>query len=222
MPKLLPVGTYLQSAFGGEKEYASGLITSVDELRNAGICGQFLMLGTRVYLQTDEGLQYIFTCDYNFNRDTIWSSTFIEGDYYLCMKGVAVWKIDGNMHTVTEITSSLPYVPFYVSTFGLRLIIGTDDTVSWSSVTDRLDFNGQGTGAGSQAISVLGSYGHLQAIGQAPNGFIVYTTVGILAAVATDDTEIPFTFSSSILQGYVVAGPEAQTSSVGYTPYAIL
>ena len=217
----LPVGTYLQSAFGGEKEYAAGLITNANELRNAGICGPFLMLGTKIYLRTDEGLQYIFTSAYNFDRDAVWSSTFIEGDYYLCMKGVAVWKIDGNTYTVTEITSSLPYVPFYVNTFGLRLIIGTDDTVSWSSVTNRLDFNGQGTGAGSQAISVLGSYGHLQAIGQAPNGFIVYTTVGILAAVATNDIDIPFTFSSSILQGYVISRPEAQTSSVSYTPYAI-
>lgn len=217
----LPVGTYLQSAFGGEREYASGLIATREQLRNAGICGPFLMLGTKVYLRTDEGLRFLFVCSYNFNRDTVWSSTFIEGDYYLCMKGVAVWQITGSTYEVTEVTTQLPYVPFYVNTFGLRLIIGTDDTVSWSSATNPFDFNGQGTGAGSQAISVLGSYGHLQAIGQAPNGFIIYTTAGILAAVATDDPEIPFTFSSSILQGYVIVGPDAQTSAVSYTPYAI-
>lgn len=217
----LPVGTYLQAAFGGEREYATGLLANREQLQSASTCGPFLIVGTKVYLRTDEGLQYLFDNPYNYDRNTVWSSTFIEGDYFLCMRGVAVWQIDGNTYSVQDVTTRLPYVPFYISTFGLRLIIGTDDTVSWSSATDRFDFNGQGTGAGSQAISVLGSYGHLQAIGQAPNGFIIYTTVGILAAVATTDADIPFTFSSSILQGYVIVSPEAQTSSVSFTPYAV-
>lgn len=217
----LPIGTYLNAAFGTEKQYANSVLLSKTELINSISVNGFFITGNKIYIETNDGLEYLFLCPYILQDDVVWSSVFVEGDYFLCAGSIAVWKIDGTSHEYEEVTSKLPYVPKYISSFGLRMVIGTNDTVSWSSAVDRLDYDSQGTGAGSQAINVLGAYGELQAISPAPNGFVIYTTRGILVAATTGDENIPFSFQTSILSGYVLVSPEAQSSAATHNPWAV-
>lgn len=218
----IPVGTYLSAAFGTEKQYLLDFLQEPYELTRAVLLNGFLIIDMRVYLATEYGMEFLFRVTQYARDDTaVWSSTFVEGEYWLCFGGHAVWRINAQLRTVEDVTESLPYVPLYLESSGLRLILGTNDTVSWSSQTDRLDFTTVGSGAGSQAINVLGAMGTLQALGKSPDGFIVYTTRGILVAANTDYADIPFSFQTSILPGYVLTGPYAQTSLASYQPVAV-
>lgn len=221
MANYLPVGTFLQSAFGADKQYSNKILASADSILNSFLCTGFVIIDNRVYIENEDGLEYLFTCKYKFDKDAVWSSVSIEGDTFLCLGGIAVWMIEEQTQEVTEVTGGFSYVPFYITSFGLRLVIGVNDTISWSSETDRFDFSSVGSGAGSQAINVLGANGKLMALGTAPNGFVVYTTRGILVAASTGDTNIPFSFQTSILSGYVIDNSYAQTSGVGYKPMAV-
>lgn len=218
----IPIGTYLSAAFGTEAQYALDFLQDSPDLHDAILLPNFIIVGSRVYLATEYGMEFLFRMDqYALDDTAVWSSTFVEGDYWLCYGGHAVWQIDGTLRTVTDVTAQLPYVPLRIESAGLRLILGTNDTVSWSSQTDRLDFSSTGTGAGSQAINVLGAYGNLLALGKSPDGFIIYTTRGILVAANTDNADIPYSFQTSILPGYELIGPYAQTSLSGHQPVAI-
>ena len=218
----IPIGTYLSAAFGTEAQYALDFLQDSAELHDAILLPNFIIIGSRVYLATEYGMEFLFrVTQYSMDDDAVWSATFVEGDYWLCYGGHAVWQIDGTLRTVTDVTEQLPYVPLRIESAGLRLILGTNDTVSWSSQTDRLDFSSTGTGAGSQAINVLGAYGNLLALGKSPDGFIIYTTRGILVAANTDNADIPYSFQTSILPGYELLGPYAQTSLSGHQPVAI-
>ena len=222
MDNYIPVGTHLQAGYGTETQFGHSFRLSAQKLMSATVLQSMLIIGSTVYLETEHGMEYLFTnSSYNIEDDAVWSCAFVEGDYWLCCAGHAVWKIDGTLRTVEDVTTKLPYTPLRVESSGLRLILGTNDTVSWSSQTDRLDFSSTGTGAGSQAINVLGAYGELQALGKSPDGFIIYTTRGILVAANTNNAEIPFSFQTSILPGYVLTSPYGQCSSASYEPMAI-
>ena len=222
MDNYIPVGTHLQAGYGTETQFAHKFRLTTPQLMQATVLNSLMIADNKVYIETDHGMEYLFTITgYNYDDDTIWSSTFIEGDYWLCCGGHAVWRINGTLRSVEDVTTKLPYTPTRVESSGLRLIIGTNDTVSWSSATDRLDFSSTGTGAGSQAINVLGAYGELQALGKSPDGFVIYTTRGILVAANTNDATIPFSFQTSILPGYVLTSPYGQCSSAGFEPLAI-
>lgn len=218
----IPIGTYLSAAFGSEAQYALDFLQDSADIHDAILLPGFIIIGSRVYLATEYGMEFLFrVTQYAADKTAVWSSTFVEGDYWLCFGGHAVWRINGTLRTVEDVTDKLPYVPLRIDSAGLRLILGTNDTVSWSSQTDRLDFSTTGTGAGSQAINVLGSYGNLLALGKSPDGFIIYTTRGILVAANTDNAEIPYSFQTSVLPGYELIGPYAQTSLSGHQPVAV-
>ena len=218
----IPIGTYLSAAFGSEAQYALDFLHDSADIHDAILLPNFIIIGSRVYLATEYGMEFLFrVTQYVADKTAVWSSTFVEGDYWLCFGGHAVWRINGTLRTVEDVTDKLPYVPLRIDSAGLRLILGTNDTVSWSSQTDRLDFSTTGTGAGSQAINVLGAYGNLLALGKSPDGFIIYTTRGILVAANTNNAEIPYSFQTSVLPGYELIGPYAQTSLSGHQPVAV-
>lgn len=218
----IPIGTYLSAAFGSEAQYALDFLQDSADIHDAILLPNFIIIGSRVYLATEYGMEFLFrVTQYAADKTAVWSSTFVEGDYWLCFGGHAVWRINGTLRTVVDVTDKLPYVPLRIDSAGLRLILGTNDTVSWSSQTDRLDFSSTGTGAGSQAINVLGAYGNLLALGKSPDGFIIYTTRGILVAANTNNADIPYSFQTSVLPGYELIGPYAQTSLSGHQPVAV-
>jgi len=222
MDNYIPVGTHLQAGYGTEVQFAHKFRLTTPQLMQATVLNSIMIADGRVYLETEHGMEYLFTITgYNYEDDTVWSSTFMEGDYWLCCAGHAVWRINGTLRSVEDVTTRLPYTPLRVESAGMRLILGTNDTVSWSSITDPLDFSSTGSGAGSQAINVLGAYGELQALGKSPDGFVIYTTRGILVAANTSNAKIPFSFQTSLLPGYVLMSPYGQCSSAGFEPLAI-
>lgn len=206
---VLPIGTQLQTAFGTDKEYFPNLILDGSEYITS-VC-DLLIIDGRIYTcRENEGIRYITDIPiWDSSLDgVVISGTYIEGYYYICLDKIAVYKIDTVLNTITEVTASTGMQPRRISSFGLRLLVADDEAVSWSSMTNQLDFVANpSTGAGTQAIRVLGAYGLLVALAPASNGFIVYTEAGLIVAAATEDIAIPFRFNSSIISGYVLESP---------------
>lgn len=221
---VIPIGAQLQTAFGTDKEYFPRLLVG-EERGKAVARGDLLIIDGHLYTCKDgEGVYYIGDIPLwdKENPDITITATYVEGFYYLCLDGVALYKIDAGMRRIEDVTTQLSFAVRRVSSFGLRLIAGNDEVVAWSSVTNQLDFEADpDTGAGLQAIRVLGASGSLVAITPSSNGFIIYTEAGLLVAETTDNASIPFKFSSSILGGYVLESADLCTYDGSSSTYAV-
>jgi len=121
-----------------------------------------------------------------------WSASKVGIKYYFCHRavGVIIFNTDTNNWEL-HASSDLPPNPQSVTESGGRLVILGDDRAAWSAQEDGEDLNPTpSTGAGFQLTSIVG--GDPLLVAKIENGFLSYTTSGIMASVFVGAAGTPF------------------------------
>lgn len=117
----------------------------------------------------------------------------INSRIFIHVSGTITYEFDGT--TLTEVTLGGLTVSAIIGIFASSgyLIAYSVEKPFWSSLSDPLDFIPSDiTGAGSSNIQEL--YGDIMLCRPAESGFIMYTTVNAVYALASTDLRFPFIF----------------------------
>ena len=129
----------------------------------------------------------------SYGADILITTAAINSRVFIHVAGIITYEFDGT--TLTEVTLAgltTSAILGILSSSGY-LIAFTTEKPFWSSLSDPLDFVPSDiTGAGSSDVQEL--YGYIVLCKSAESGFVLYTTVNAVYAVASVDIRFPFVF----------------------------
>ncbi len=135
---------------------------------------------------TNSGLYYpIFTFPVN-NTDFPWSQAVVGGVHYFTKKGSNVFSYNPLTDTWVTVTANVITTPHAVSKSGGRLLILGIDAVQWSAIDNGADLATDiEKGVGIQSLAIVGG-GLSYAILETFDGFITYTSTGLMKSELVD------------------------------------
>lgn len=140
--------------------------------------------GVLKYDETNEKWYYIIKLGSKLYNDYPWSSAVVGGDIYFCRLGAGLWRYRITDNSVISITENVPSDAMSICSADGRLVILGSSTYAWSAVGDGTSLaTSIGTGAGFQALTLAGS-GSPLGVKSLNDGFLVFTTTGIVKAEA--------------------------------------
>ena len=149
-----------------------------------------------------------------------WSMAYVGGDYYFCHRGFGVYRYRPNDNSWLKLIDNVPANPISVCSSDGRLVVLGESTYAWSAVGDGTDLaTSLTTGAGFQALSIAGG-GSPLAVKTYTNGFMVYTTSGIVRAESISAIN-PFYHKVLASGDYAPLAPKAITE-VGNSTHVFL
>jgi hypothetical protein len=160
----------------------------------------------------------LFTFDFA-NGDFPWTYALVGGVHYFARQNVGVVYYNPSTEYWGIATGTLlPTTPYSVAEAGGRLVVLGADYIAWSNIDDGLDLEPDpSTGTGAQALSIIG--GSPLGVYKTIDGFLVYTTKGILKGTLTG-TVIPYRFDGIAGEEFVPVSPYCIT--IGYNNYHYL
>lgn len=137
-----------------------------------------------------------------------WSSAYVGGDYYFCHKGFGVYRYRPTDNSWLKLSENVPTNPVSICSSDGRLVVLGESTYAWSAIGDGTDLTTSlTTGAGFQALSIAGG-GSALAVKTYSNGFLVYTTSGIVRAESISSVN-PFYHKALAAGDYAPVAPKA-------------
>lgn len=135
-----------------------------------------------------------------------WTIALVGGVYYLAQYNKGLWRFDPINETIEHVnTPAGDNISFVAASFG-RLIYLTPTDVALSALDDGTDLEPSlTTGAGAQTLSMVGGMG--LRIAPVSDGFLVYTTAGIMTGQFTQAAYV-FSFSK-LTEGIKLFSPNA-------------
>jgi hypothetical protein len=151
----------------------------------------------------------------------------VQGITYFCLASSGIFAFDFAAHKLyTAYAVGLsPADTKGICAAGGYLIAYSTDAVAWSSLTDPLDFTPSlVTGAGGGQVE--GAKGPIRKCVGMSSGFIVFTALNAVSAIAQNNSRYPFTFSEISgcggLTDLTLATDEADTAALyAFTTYGI-
>ena len=136
--------------------------------------------GIMFYDSDSQGFYYAYRARLPLDAHYPWSIAYVGGDYYFCHYNFGVVRYRPYDNSWLELTANVPSSPMSICSASGRLIILGESTYAWSAVGDGTDLaTSLTTGAGFQALSLVGG-GKPLGVKTIINGFMVYTTSGII------------------------------------------
>ena len=152
------------------------------------LCTNF---GILAYDDSTEGWYYLVRSPTELSSRNPWSLAYVGGDYYFCKLGFGVWRYRPNDNSSEFLEANVPSGACSVCSAGGRLVILGSSTYAWSAIGDGADLTTSlETGAGFQSLNLAGG-GKPLAVKEFINGFLVYTSSGIIKAESIESTN-PF------------------------------
>jgi len=173
------------SAFG--TEFASYTRIRADgNITTFRVEGQIFIFTNNAVLSYDFDSQlfqpeFVFTSQAKAVRR--WYHAFVGGRYYFCKDGVGIIRYTPNTNIWEEVTGgNVVNDPMAIIESGGRLVVLGSDAIQWSKIGDGSNTGLQpniDNGAGLQDLAIIGG-GKPLALGRVLDGFITYTTTGLL------------------------------------------
>lgn len=143
----------------------------------------------------------VFIFDTVFSDIAPWTGALVGGKYYFSRSGVNILQYDPIADSWKEVTTDVPAGPVSVTSAAGRLIILGTSVVGWSALDDGENLAiSTVTGAGQQSLAIIGGGTPLKVL-KTNDGFISYTTAGLMKSEFIDSIN-PFRhFPLSITEG---------------------
>lgn len=171
------------------------------------LCNNF---GIMSWDSTSESWYFLVRSSVELQANWPWSVAYVGGDWYFCKFGFGVWRLRLEVNSGTFLSANLPDSPCSVCASDGRLVILGSSSYAWSAVGDGTDLTTSlATGAGFQTLAICGG-GKPLVVKPNTQGFLVYTTTGIIKAESIDT---PNPYYHKLLAGidYAPISPNAVT-----------
>jgi len=155
------------------------------------------------------------------------SIAYLKGTTYVCYPGIGLFVYDFDTNTFNQQT--VIAVDFNnikgVCAAGGYLLLWTDTSIAWSSLTNPLDFTPTTGGAGSS--SLLSARGPIVTVLPAKDGVVVYTSVNAVAGNVTGNINFPFAFkeiagSAGLATSRHATGDSTAETQIAWTTSGIM
>ena len=163
-------------------------------------------------LEFDETMR-LYRVLYEFASSVVtaypWTTAFVGTKYYFCHPDIGILFYCIGEKTFSKLTGTyVPDVPYAITDAYGRLVILSETAYLWSALDDGSDLTPDlVTGAGFQSLGLIG--GTPISVGKITDGFLVFTSKGIVKA--------QFTNNSAVFRHYVW-----DTTHVLLTPYCLI